>query len=128
MAQQDHNVSDNEAELMERIMTASNIQPYEVGEFSDPIDENVEELALQLKTRLAKRAFLLAMATVAQADGEVGPEERQWFNELAQLLNVGTIDLEHLTFDKAEAMVIKLLEERKDAPASSGHGLDMDML
>lgn len=125
MAQQDHKVVEQEVRLLQQIIQAAGIYPQEVGDFNAPVDEDISSLAAQLKSKLSKQAFLLCLATMALADGHIDDEEKKYFKELAKSLQVGTINLEGMSYETAEAKVLKIM---KLPPLQDKQVLDVDLM
>ena len=128
MAQQNNQVGEREMDLLESIMTTADIEPLEIGEFTDPITDDIDELADQLTSNVAKRTFLLALATVALADGNITEKEISLFKHLSDKLNVGTINLRTLTYEKAEATTLKFLKRDEESHLQDKQVSDFDLL
>ncbi len=128
MAQQDNQVVETEVNLLESIRVAAGIEPFAVDEYTEPIAEDITALASQLTSEKAKKAFLLALATVALVDGQLAEEELALFHHLAKRLQVGTINLHRLTYEKAEATMLRLLRRDRPKQLQSKQVSDFDLL
>ena len=129
MAQQDHKVVTEEAKLLHQLIQTTGLNPMEVGDFENPIAEDINQLAGQLQSKLSKQAFLLALACMALVDGQLDPEEIAYFNQLAKTLSVGTIELSRLSYDQASAQLLKVLGANPAGVAlQDKQVLDMDLM
>ncbi len=129
MAQQDHKVVQKETELLEQLLASAGLHPSEVGDFNQPITEDISKLAGQLQSKLAKQAFLLALACMALVDGELDHGEADFFTQLAKSLGVGTIELSRFSFATASAQLLKVMEISPEGQQLQGKQvLDMDLM
>ena len=128
MAQQDNKIVDQESALLEKIMGASGIQPFEVDDFEAPIEEDMETLVEGLTSKGSKQAFLLTVAAMAKVDGDLDGEEKNWFASLCKKIDVGIINLDKLSLEAAEAMVLKVLSSGKALPTQGQQIHDMDLM
>ena len=120
MARQDGDLKDNETKLIKELLKAGGLSPEQVGGFEGKIDPHPEKKVGALASVKAKRTYLLVLATVAMADGSLDDVEVEYFNQMAQRLGVGTINLKALTLDKAVATAKRIVGEAVNADASKG--------
>ena len=130
MARQDGDLKDNETKLINSLLEAGGLSAAEVGGFDGKMDPHPEKKVGALESVKAKRTYLLVLATVAMADGSLDDVEVEYFNQMANRLGVGTIDLKALTLDKAVATAKRIVGEA--SPTADGKGApqpsDIDLM
>ncbi|MCP4751505.1 MAG: TerB family tellurite resistance protein [Proteobacteria bacterium] len=134
MSNVDSSLSKQEKDFLKKLFRLSKTEPSKIRELKKASREDIDILSRQLSSQKAKKAFLLTLATMALADGDLAEDEKKMLEELTTKLEVGRVKLDGLTYENSEAMVLKLLSvvekesAKKKAEMSSDHLSDFDML
>jgi len=111
MAQKDGKFDKQEAELIEHLLQLGGLTLLDVGGFDELIETDPEQAVVALKSVKAKRTYMLTLACVAMADKQLDPSELAYFKDKALKLEVGTIDLEQITYEKAVSTLERIIGE-----------------
>ena len=129
MAQQDGELHDQEAKVVEGLLVAAGLNIDDVGGLEGGGDADPERAVGALASVMAKRTYLLVLGAVAMADGQLDDGEADYFNQMAQRLGVGTINLKALTLEKALATAKRIIGEVPKGGGKTGpQPSDIDMM
>lgn len=110
MAQQDGLVADKEKELLSRIVQTVGMTPADFGDFNKTTPFALEGLPDRLSGPVAKKAFILTLATMALVDDDFAFTEQEMIDSATKVLGVGKIKLTGIQFAQYETMLFKLLK------------------
>lgn len=112
MAQEDSNLDPKEEALLLKIIELGDMDRSVFSDFTKSVREEIDIMALadMLSGIKAKKAFLLALATMALADGKIAEEETVMLQDLSRELGVGKFNLHVLDYNKGEKMLLNMIE------------------
>ena len=113
MAQQDSQVVDAEAGLIQKLIGIAEIAPEEFQDLNIPLEDDIESLCNQLSSDRAKKIFLLTMVAIANVDHNFDPAEQAFLDSLSQHLQVGKVKTDEDTIKACEKEVLSLLAEHR---------------
>jgi len=111
MARVDRQLTAREKEFLAELVELGRITQDEITLMEAALERDIFSLAKNLSSNLAKKTFLLTIATMAIADKKLHPKEKKLLINLTKQLNVGKVRLAGLSFQSSERMVLKLLSK-----------------
>ncbi|MCP4297987.1 MAG: TerB family tellurite resistance protein [Proteobacteria bacterium] len=109
MAHIDSALAPREKDFLLELADLGHINNKEIDQLNKANKDDIFKMIDSLSSERARKVFILAIATMALADNVLAKEEIQFLEILSKQLNVGTVRIDNLTYDKSQQMVLKML-------------------
>ncbi len=109
MAHIDNVLAPREKDFLLELADLGHINNKEIDELNKAKKDDIFKMVDSLSSKRARKIFILAIATMALADNVLAKEEIHFLDNISKQLNVGTIRIDNLTYDKSQQMVLKML-------------------
>lgn len=111
MAGADLSFDMGEKAFLKKLILKAQIDPGEVSSLLKNCQKNVLELVETLSSDKARKVCLLSLTAMAFADSQFDHSEKEILDAVTAKLNVGTINLEAMNYDKCVSLILKLIGE-----------------